>query len=141
MDRQKIAFPAFSHVYLVFCVALVVFSPFLFAAIDFRKEHVTVAVWGVAAFVSFLMLILLLISNKCVSTDNLSYREGLLYIATYCRTGWVYNTMVIVAPVLIFSFFYAVLFSVVEMVSRKRGYAAMRFHKLIRFAYAHRARQ
>lgn len=141
MDEQKVTFPTTSYVYLIGCVLLFLASPLFVTAIDARHERLTPVAWLVAAIVSALFLVLLMLSHKYVTTDRLSYREGLLYIASYCRTGWVYNTLAVVAPVLMFSFVYVAFLSTTEMISRKRGFAAIYFYRLIMFMYNHRAIQ
>ncbi len=139
MDEKTVTFPTTSHVYLIGCALLFLASPLFITAIDSRHEHLTSVAWWVAAIISALFLVLLMLSHKYVSTDKLSYREGLLYLASYCRTGWLYQTLVVVVPVLVLAFVYVAFLSTTEMISRKRGFAAMHFHKFIMFAYQHRA--
>jgi len=97
--------------------------------------------WTNAGIVSGLLVITLLISSKYASTEELSYHDGLLFITTYCRTGWTYSTLFVVVLVLVFTYVYVFSFAIVEFVCRQNGFAAKGFHRFIEIAYEHRAIQ
>ena len=141
MTNGHRSFPAFTHVYLILSYFLILTSPLLAALIASKHMNLPIGTWTNAEIVSGLLVVALLISNRYASTEALSYHDGLLFITTYCRTGWTYNTLIVVLPVLVFTFACVFVFSTFEALCRQRGITAKCFHRLIEVAFNHRAIQ
>ena len=100
---------------------------------DLLASSFVVAVGCAAVIVASLIL-----ARARCGTPDLTYIEGLLYVAATMQTGWSYASLLVVFPALLVAYFASVGLALASLVPGRRAVAARGFRKLIQFSYRNR---
>ena len=80
-------------------------------------------------------------ADKRCSSENLSYWNGLLFVAAFMSTGWIYMSMLLIFPALLVAFLASVGLALYYDLTFTPGKAAFKFHRLVHTFHQHRMRQ
>jgi len=141
MTSNKITFPFLVHGYLVYGYGLIIFSPILVAIAKSHRGTLPNNGWELFLSLSLLLAILVIVSDKLISTEKLTYHEGLLYITSYSITGWFYSSMIVVLLALFCAYVYSVGLAFMTIINRNKTLTSAYFYKFIMYIHSHRARQ
>lgn len=130
-ETRRIKVSAFAHFYALSFAVAVIGWPLLWTALYWRHVVAPVSAWRLAALGVTAMLLLSAYAWWRCSSDALGYWDGLLVVAASMRTGWTYNSLVVVLPSLLFTFCSSLVFAVQAEVRQTPGDASMRFRALI----------
>jgi len=141
MTSNKKSFPFLVHGYLAYGYGLIVFSPLLVAMAESHRGILPNNGWTFFSSFSLLLALLVIVSNKLISTEKLKYHEGLLYITSYSITGWFYSSMIVVLLALVCTYVYSVGLAFMTIINRDKSLTSAYFYKFIMYIHSHRARQ
>jgi hypothetical protein len=141
MSRPQRKFSIFYHVFVGMFIIGTAFLP-LFAAEVFSEEiPVPPIAWIISCGWALMMAIIYwYVSWRC-SSEELTFYEGLLFVA-YSMAAMTPNfSFFFVMPSLLFVFLSSVFFALRGDIARDAGYAKMRFYRLVTRFYKNRMRQ
>jgi len=141
MTTNKKSFPILVHGYLAYGYGLIIFSPLLVAAAESHRGMLPNNGWTLFLSLSILLAFLAIASDKFISTEKLTYHEGLLYITSYSITGWFYSSMIVVLLVLFCTYIYSIGLTFMTIINRDKTLTSSYFYKFIMYIHSHRARQ
>jgi CDP-diglyceride synthetase len=80
-------------------------------------------------------------AHKRCSSEQMVFRDGLLWVTASTMTGWVYMSFVTVLPSLLAALFGSVFFALAGDARRDPKYAATKWIALVKFFYRNRMRR
>lgn len=141
MSRKKVNVSGFAHFYTwLFALALILW-PLLAPALRARRADVPLTSWFTATGFAVVTLILFWYAHRRCSSEKLSYWDGLLVVSASMMTGWIYATVVVIFPALLYTFLASVYFALLAEARRAPNEAQERFHRLVYRMYQNRMRQ
>jgi hypothetical protein len=141
MTGASVKVSGFVHFYTWIFVLAISLWPVV--ALALRARHVAIPTdsWLAAVgTVGVIQALFWYVQSRC-SSEKLSYWDGLLIVTASMMTGWVYSSMLVVFPVLLFTFLSSVGFALYCEVRGVPSEAAELFHKLVARLYRNRMRQ
>jgi hypothetical protein len=137
MSATRPRFSLVVYSYLTVFFLLLGFAPVYFIA----SVSQGIGAW-LACFVWLAVIAgLTFYAHRRFSTDQMSFREGLLWVTASTMTGWMYFSFVVVLPSLLFVFFASAFIAIYGDLRRKPEYARAKWHRLVRYFYRNRMRQ
>lgn len=141
MQNRVLRFSWFTHAYVwMFLVALST-TPVIAVLLLRRGFPIDTADWEATIAAMFCIQVLFWYSQKRCSSEVLSYWNGLLFVAAFMSTGWVYFSMAFIFPALLLVFLASIGLSVYYDLFPSKMNAAFRFHQMIHFFQKNRMRQ
>jgi hypothetical protein len=134
-------FGLMAHFYYWVFVALILGAPFTCIYAHVASEGITIASLCPAVTMSSLAGLLLWISHRQCGTDQMSYREGMLFITVSMMTGWTYLTLLVVFPALFAAFLVVGVYALISVARSDRDWARIRFRRVVGFCCRNRMRQ
>jgi len=129
------------HAYVwVFLIALGM-TPVILVLLKRRSFPTEPSDWILAIIEMIGIQILFWYVQRRCSSENLSYWDGLLYVAAFNETGWPYLSMVFVFPSLLLIFIASMSLSIYYEFVPPSAKAAFQFHRMISFFYRNRMLQ
>jgi hypothetical protein len=138
---SSIRVPWMAHVYVwVFVVALGA-SPAIVMMFMDRGSPIPAGDWAWAIVAMIGIQVLFWYAQVRCTSEKFRYWDGLLLVAAFMFTGWVYMSALVVFPALLVTILISVFLSLYYSVVPPSGNAVLKFHKLIAFFHKHRMRQ
>jgi hypothetical protein len=141
MSGKRVKVSAFAHFYTWLFIFALFLWPLFALAIRANSAEVQTQTWVLGFGVVAITIGLFFYAWIRCSSERLSYWDGLLVVSASMMTGWVYNTIVVLLPALLYTFIASVYFSVIADTRYKTEDACVRFHKLVYRMYQKRMRQ
>ena len=141
MKDARPQFSFFVNLYALIFLVGILTAPFIVTLLIAKAHPLPASAWPTAAALSLLVGALLSYANFRCSSTQLTYREGVLFVATSMSTGWVYSSLLCVLPALLLAFVASVGLSLYYDLKLQPSRAAYRFHQLVATFHRHRMRQ
>lgn len=140
MNAQRKRFSLAVSLYLTLFLLLLAFTPLgLTAKVNGAAE--VRAFWVVSLLWPILIGGLLAYANWRCSSEQMSYRDGLLWVTASMMTGWLYMSFILVLPALLLAVSGSVLIALYGDVRRIPGFARAKWPRMVHYFYRNRMRQ
>ena len=141
MSERKVTVSGFAHFYTWLFALVLILCPLLAPTLRAHRSAVPLSTWFTAAGLVVIMLTVFCYVYRRCSGEKLSYWDGLLVVSSSMMTGWVYNTVVVIFPALLYTFLASLYFALRADVRRAPKEAREHFHRLVYRMYQNRMRQ
>lgn len=141
MSRENPKFHLMTNIYLAITSAVIVLLPVEYVAIQSRRHMVSTSQWHIAIYAVAILIALLLYTSKRCASHELTYLQGLQFVAAYMDTGWLYSAFFLILFSLVLVFPASIVISVYGDLTGGRKLTPHRYYKLIYTFYKHRTHQ
>ena len=135
MEEPRYSFGPFPHLYVGAFAFVVLGWPFLLAQ-PWQEGYEQL--WLTCAIISASSCAALLFAARQCSSKRLTFRQGLLFIASFMMTGWGALSAVFVFPSLLAATVVAIVLGVAGLLAGGRQRSAAWFERVVGFFHLHR---
>jgi hypothetical protein len=135
MQESRYSFGPFPHLYVGAFLFVLLGWPFLLVQ-PWRPEYQHL--WLDTAAISASSCAALLFAARQCSSEHLTFRQGLLFVASFMMTGWGALSAVFVFPALLTAFVLAVVLAAAGLLAGGRQTSSVWFQGIVAFFHRHR---
>jgi hypothetical protein len=135
MEESRYSFGLFPHLYVAAFLFALIGWPF-FLVQPWRPEYQHL--WQATLAISASSCAAVLFAARQCSSEHFTFRQGLLFIASFMMTGWGALSAVFVFPALLFASALAVVLGVAGLPAGGRQASAVWFQRVVAFFHRHR---